>query len=194
MPPGSSPPRPRAAFRPPGRLERTDKPRLEQQMGYSGRWTERCRHPGLGLPIHGNYSGNESGPSGNKIKLARKIGIKNIIRAKPPKVERPRGAVVQDRPTDKETAKQPRAKRTPEQHREYEQARNKTPERMEYNRRLAQEQRQKAKELGRCRDCSSSAIPGQVRCPTCAEAHRQSRRRSDARRRATAKGESTAME
>ena len=60
---------------------------------------------------------------------------------------------------------------------------------MEYNRRLAQEQRQKAKELGRCRNCTKhTAIPGQTRCPECAEAHRQSRRRSDAKRRAAAKG------
>ena len=73
-----------------------------------------------------------------------------------PKVERPRGPVVQDRLTDKETAKQPRAKRTPEQHQEYERARNQTPERREYNRRYAQEQRQKAKELGRCQDCTKA--------------------------------------
>ena len=57
---------------------------------------------------------------------------------------------------------------------------------MEYNRRLAQEQRQKAKELGKCRNCSEPAIPDQTRCPECAEAHRQSRRRSDAKRRAMA--------
>ena len=59
---------------------------------------------------------------------------------------------------------------------------------MEYNRRLAQEQRQKAKELGKCRNCTEhTAIPGQTRCPTCAEAHRQSRRLSDAKRRAANK-------
>ena len=72
--------------------------------------------------------------------------------------------------------------------REYERARSKSPERMEYNRHLAQEQRQKAKELGKCRNCTEhTAIPGQTRCTTCAEAHRQSRRLSDARRRAAAK-------
>ena len=104
-----------------------------------------------------------------------------------PKVERPRGPVVQDRPTDKETAKQPRAKRTPEQHREYERARNQTPERREYNRSYAQEQRRIAKEANKCRDCSKPAIPGKTRCEACAESHRQSRRTSDARRRAAAK-------
>ena len=77
-----------------------------------------------------------------------------------------------------------KANGTRQDHREYEQARNKTPERMEYNRRLAQEQRQQAKELGKCRDCPGPAITGQTRCPVCAEAHRQSRRRSDARRTA----------
>ena len=105
-----------------------------------------------------------------------------------PKVERPRGPVVQDRHTDEETAKQPRAKRTPEQRQEYERARNQTPERREYNRRYAQEQRQQAKQLGKCRDCPEPAITGQTRCPVCGEAHRQSRRRSDDKRRATAKG------
>ena len=75
--------------------------------------------------------------------------------------------------------------------REYDKARSKSPERMEYNRRLAQEQRQKAKELGQCRNCSRPAILNQTRCPTCAEAHRQSRGRSDARRRAAAKRAAT---
>ena len=69
--------------------------------------------------------------------------------------------------------------------RAYEKVRNKTPERREYNRRLAQEQRQKAKELSQCRNCSEPAMLSQTRCSTCAESHRQSRRRSDARRRAT---------
>ena len=63
---------------------------------------------------------------------------------------------------------------------------------MEYNRRLAQEQRQKAKELGKCRNCTEhTAILHQTRCPTCAENHRQSRRLSDARRRAAAKEKPT---
>ena len=61
--------------------------------------------------------------------------------------------------------------------RAYEQARNRNTERREYNRLYAQEQRRKAKELGKCRDCSKPAIPSQTRCPTCAENHRQSRRR-----------------
>ena len=69
---------------------------------------------------------------------------------------------------------------------EYEQARSQTPERMEYQRLLAQEKRRKAKELGKCRSCSNPATPGQTRCPTCAEKHRQSRGRSDANRRAQA--------
>ena len=69
---------------------------------------------------------------------------------------------------------------------EYEQAERKTPERREYQRQLAQEQRQRAKELGLCRHCSKPAILGQSRCETCAENHRQSRRRSYAKRRGTA--------
>ena len=72
-------------------------------------------------------------------------------------------------------------------HREYEQARNRNPERMEYNRRLAQERRRIAKATGKCKSCPAPAIPGQSRCTDCAEHHRQSRRRSDAVRRAAAK-------
>ena len=84
---------------------------------------------------------------------------------------------------DPETARETR--------REYDQARNRTPERREYQRQLAQEQRQRAKELGKCRNCPEPAIPGQTRCTTCAEAHRQSRRQSDANRRAAAKEKPT---
>ena len=77
---------------------------------------------------------------------------------------------------------------------EYEQARDKSPERIEYQRQVAQEQRQRAKELGLCRHCSKPAIPGQTRCTTCAEGHRQSLRRSGAKRRAAAKAMPAAEE
>ena len=38
-------------------------------------------------------------------------------------------------------------------------------------------ERRKLKVLGLCKDCRQHAIPGQTRCPDCAEKHRQSRRR-----------------
>ena len=86
--------------------------------------------------------------------------------------------------------KAPTPRRTPEEKREarrlYERARNRPPERTEYRRRYAEEQRQRAKLLGKCRNCSKPAIPGQSRCFSCAEAHRQSPRRSYAKRRGTA--------
>ena len=78
--------------------------------------------------------------------------------------------------------------------REYDKKRNESPERREYHRRCAEEQRQRAKLLGKCRNCSRTAIPGQTRCPTCAEHHQQSRRRSDAKRRAMAKAMPAAEE
>ena len=62
--------------------------------------------------------------------------------------------------------------------------RSQHPERKEYQRLHEQKKRERAKELGPCRNCSKPAIPGQSRCETCAEHHRQSRRRSDANRRA----------
>ena len=70
---------------------------------------------------------------------------------------------------------------------EYDRQRKKSPERVEYKRLYAQKRPHRARELGKCRNCSKPAIPGQSRCETCAEQHRQSRRRSDAKRRAAAK-------
>ena len=86
-------------------------------------------------------------------------------------------------PTTK--AKDPETAR--EARREYEHARNRTPERREYRRRYAEVQRQRAKQLGKCQKCSKPAIPGQTRCKTCARNHRQSPGRSDAMRRDAAK-------
>ena len=83
------------------------------------------------------------------------------------------------RAKDPETAREAR--------RQDEQARNRTPERREYRRRYAEEQRQRARLLGKCQKCNKPAIPGQTRCPTCARNHRQSRRRSYAERRAADK-------
>ena len=71
--------------------------------------------------------------------------------------------------------------------RKYDRARSQTPERMEYRRLLAQERRQKAKELGKCKSCSNPAKPGQTRCPTCAEKHRESKQRSGTNQRTPAK-------
>ena len=66
----------------------------------------------------------------------------------------------------------------------YDEARSQTTERREYRRIRAREERQRAKELGRCRSCPNPAIPGETRCPGCAEKHRQSHRRSAAKSRA----------
>ena len=67
--------------------------------------------------------------------------------------------------------------------REYERTRNKTTERMEYHRLHQKKRGQEAKVLGLCTSCRRPAIPGQTRCETCAEAHRQSRRRNEAHRK-----------
>ena len=74
-----------------------------------------------------------------------------------------------------------------ERRREYDQKRSKNPDRMEQGRLNAQARRQIAKATGKCKSCPEPAIPGQTRCPNCSEQHRQSRRRSDARRRTLAK-------
>ena len=61
--------------------------------------------------------------------------------------------------------------------------RSQTPERRAYRRRYAQQKRERQKSLGLCRDCSNPAIPGQTRCTTCADKHREYKRRSNATRR-----------
>ena len=81
----------------------------------------------------------------------------------------------------------PEAEAKREERLEYERQRNQTPERREHHRLHAQERRRKAKELGLCKSCPNPAKPGQTRCPTCAEKHRESRIRSKAKRRAEAK-------
>ena len=66
---------------------------------------------------------------------------------------------------------------------EFDRRRRNTPERRDYHRLHAQEQRRKAKELGICRDCRAPAIPDQTRCETCAARHRLSRRKWQTERR-----------
>ena len=46
------------------------------------------------------------------------------------------------------------------------------PERREAFRKAAKNRRERAKELGLCRDCREQAIPDQTRCEPCAEKHR----------------------
>ena len=83
------------------------------------------------------------------------------------------------------THKAPVSPEKPVQHRDaYEETRNKTTERREYLRIRAREKRKRAKESGRCRNCPNPAIPGQTRCPSCADKHRQSHRRSAAKSQA----------
>ena len=64
---------------------------------------------------------------------------------------------------------------------DYYRLKNQTPEHKERARLFAQEKRRKSKELGLCRDCPNPAIPGQSRCETCAEKHRQARKRAEER-------------
>ena len=100
--------------------------------------------------------------------------------------------------TAREQLRKPAPSKTPEEiaaaeekrqvaRREYDRQRNKSPERVEYQRLYAQKRLHRARELGKCRNCSKPAIPGQSRCETCAEQHRQSRMRSYAERRAADK-------
>ena len=74
-------------------------------------------------------------------------------------------------------ANQPRPTQTPEERKEYERARSQTPERKEYHRQYQRNLTKIAKETGKCKDCSNTAIQGQTRCEICAEKHRKPRKR-----------------
>ena len=76
----------------------------------------------------------------------------------------------------------PRVEKTPEEQREREGPRQRPPEYKEASRRAAKDWRERAKELGLCRDCRGQAIPNQTRCEACAEKHRAQRRQNDAAR------------
>ena len=99
----------------------------------------------------------------------------------------------------KPTKPKPRKPRLPtrtaeergEARQEYERTRRKNPERTACHRLYQQRRAQEAKGLGLCTTCRRPAIPDQTRCETCAEAHRQSRRRSDAKRKAAVKETAT---
>ena len=108
-------------------------------------------------------------------KSARKTTPSSPTKKAAPKARHPKRDP-EPTPAEVEAKRQERA--------EYDRQRNQTPERRERTRLIAKERRLKAKELELCKSCTNSAILGQTRCPTCAEAHRQSRRRSDANRRA----------
>ena len=105
---------------------------------------------------------------------------------KPPRTNPAPDFTKSTRATTVETASAANAKQTPEERREFERVRSQTPERKEYRRQLRRKPIRIAKETGKCKDCSNPAIPGQTKCETCAEKHRQRRRKDDANRRAKA--------
>ena len=74
-------------------------------------------------------------------------------------------------------ANKPRPSRTPEERKEYERARSQTPERKEYQRQYGRKLTKIAKETGKCKDCSNTAIQGQIRCETCAAKRRKHHKR-----------------
>ena len=114
---------------------------------------------------------------------ARNPPVRNL----PPKskVRKPRKNA-----TPKTPKPRPRTQLTPaeietkrEERLQYDRQRSQNPQRREHHRLHAQESRRKAKELGLCKSCPNPAKPGQTRCPTCAEKHRESNRRSNAKRK-----------
>ena len=95
--------------------------------------------------------------------------------------EKPRKSKPKPTPEKPLTPRPQRPKPPKKDRQEYDKTRSQTPERRAYRRRYAQQKRERQKYLGLCRDCSNPAIPGQIRCPTCSEKHRQAHRRNDAK-------------
>ena len=137
------------------------------------------------LPEPANAGGRPASRKKRVGKPARKITPSSPTKKPAPKARHPKRCP-EPTPSEVEAKRQERA--------EYDRRRNQTLERREHARLIAKEHRLKAKELGLCKSCTNSAILGQTRCPTCAENHRQSRRRSDAKRRAAAKAMPSAEE
>ena len=105
-----------------------------------------------------------------------------------PKATKPRPAPL-SKTSNPPEAKAPAIQEAKRQGRqEYDRQRNQTPERRESHRLWAEKRRRKAKEIGKCKSCPNPAKPGQTRCPTCAEKHREYKRRSKAKQEAMAEG------
>ena len=99
------------------------------------------------------------------------------------------GAILQEQvnpnPTTQTNATLTRkVKKTPTKREEYDRARSQTPERKEYRRQHQRKLDKIAKETSKCVSCPNLAIKDQTRCEACAEKHRQSRRRSEEKKKA----------
>ena len=66
-----------------------------------------------------------------------------------------------------------RSRQTPDQRRKYDRSRNQSPERKEYNRQRRHQDRQTARETGKCRGCPNPSLPNSGRCQACTEKHRK---------------------
>ena len=123
---------------------------------------------------HGTRGGPKTKKKPARTRPQKSTKVKTTQKATP-KVKKPKRST-EPNPSQAETKRRERN--------EYDRTRNQTTERKERARLVAQERRRKAKDLGLCRDCPSPAIPSQTRCELCAEEHRVSRRKNNAKRRA----------
>ena len=121
------------------------------------------------MPVNSVYQGKPRGATAPKAKKPRPAPPARTGNPSAAKASATREAKRQDR-------------------QEYDRQRNQTPERRESHRLHAQERRRKTKELGICKSCPNPAKPGQTRCPTCTDKHRESRIRSKAKQEAMAEG------
>ena len=115
----------------------------------------------------------------------RKPTVSKHPKKDPPKAQKPKTAKSLTSTSPSKPTRKTASARTPmtaeakaEARRQYDNTRSQSPELQEAHRRYTKEKREQQKSLGLCRSCPNPAIPGQIRCPTCAEEHRQARRRS----------------
>ena len=94
-------------------------------------------------------------------------------------------------PTKHRRANTARKTAQSEERRAYDRLRSQRPERKETARQIAKNRRDRRIAAGLCDACEGPPIPGQTRCEACAEKHRISRRKSDAKRRGQPAPEAT---
>ena len=173
----------RQPLTPEGRKERRQTQHKEKL--YRAKSLGLCRH--CGEPAIGGQTRCDQCAEKHRIshraydrrRLAAAKQKDEVLRAKPAQATLPHRATHDSTArASKPRPKPATAKSASPDRREYERLRRQRPERMEAKKRAAQERRRRARELGLCRDCNKKAIPGQTRCDTCAEKHRQSRGRA----------------
>ena len=130
-------------------------------------------------------------PLENPLPCSKRIIFECTVPLPSKKARTPKDPKPKIRVKNPNTSKKPRRSPTPlelqerlEKRREYDKKRDQRPERLQSARDNQKRQRQRRKELGKCKVCPQPVIPGQTRCPSCAAKQRQHNDNATAKRQA----------